>query len=75
MSWHFPVIREAIKTCRSVSRLRLEPRCLVTVTQHCTHCDLMFSYEGNAVPVEAWAGPGGSRRLGLPHFKTVGTWR
>jgi hypothetical protein len=31
--------------------------------------------KGNAIPLQAWAGPEGSRRLRLPDFKTVGTWR
>jgi len=26
-----------------------------------------------AIPLQAWTGPEGSRRLKLPHFKTVGT--
>jgi len=26
-----------------------------------------------AIPLQAWTGPGGSRRLRLPDFKTVGT--
>jgi hypothetical protein len=28
---------------------------------------------GKAIPLQAWTGPQGSRRLGLPDFKTVGT--
>jgi hypothetical protein len=27
------------------------------------------------IPVQAWAGPGGYRRLRLRDIKTVGTWR
>jgi len=33
------------------------------------------SWRGKAIPLQAWTGPDGSRRLGLPHFKTIGTWR
>jgi len=29
--------------------------------------------EGKAVPLQAWTGPEGSRRLRLPDFKTIGT--
>jgi len=29
--------------------------------------------KGKAIPLQAWTGPGGSRRLRLPDFKTVGT--
>ena len=31
--------------------------------------------KGKATPLQAWTGPEGSRRLRLPDFKTVGTWR
>ena len=29
--------------------------------------------KGKAIPLQAWTGPEGSRRLKLPDFKTVGT--
>jgi len=29
----------------------------------------------NAIPLQAWAGPEGSRSLRLPDFKTIGIWR
>jgi len=29
--------------------------------------------KGKAIPLEAWAGPEGSRRLRLPDFKSIGT--
>jgi len=32
-------------------------------------------YKGKAIPLQAWTGPEGSRRLKLPDFKTIGTWR
>jgi hypothetical protein len=28
--------------------------------------------QGKAIPLQAWAGPEGSRRLRLPDFKTIG---
>ena len=28
-----------------------------------------------AIPLQTWTGPEGSRRLWLPDFKTIGTWR
>jgi hypothetical protein len=31
--------------------------------------------KGKAVPLQAWTGPEGSRRLRLPDFKTLGTRR
>jgi len=29
--------------------------------------------KGKAIPLQAWIGPEGSRRLRLPDFKTIGT--
>jgi len=31
--------------------------------------------KGKAIPLQAWRGPECSRRLKLPDFKTIGTWR
>ena len=31
--------------------------------------------KGKAIPLQAWTGPEGSRRLRFPDFKTIGTWR
>jgi hypothetical protein len=36
----------------------------------------LFTYnkgKGKAVPLQAWTGPEGSRKLRLPDFKTIGT--
>jgi len=33
--------------------------------------DLMCRKCGKAIPLQAWTGPEGSRRLRLPHFKTI----
>jgi hypothetical protein len=33
---------------------------------------IVFTYN-NAIPLQAWTGPEGSRRLRLPDFKTIGT--
>ena len=30
--------------------------------------------KGKAIPIQAWTGPEGSRRLRLPDFKTIDTW-
>jgi hypothetical protein len=32
-----------------------------------------ISVKGKPIPLQAWTGPEGSRRLRLPDFKTVGT--
>jgi len=31
--------------------------------------------KGKAIPLQSWTGPKGSRRLRLPDFKTISTWR
>jgi hypothetical protein len=31
--------------------------------------------KGKAIPLQAWTGPEGSRRMRLPDFKTIGTIR
>jgi U3 small nucleolar RNA-associated protein 14 len=36
-------------------------------------CKVKVKVKGKAVPLQAWTGPEGSRRLRLPDFKTVGT--
>ena len=34
---------------------------------------LYYPVKGKAIPLQAWKGPEGSRRLRLPDFKTIGT--
>jgi len=33
----------------------------------------LYMYKGKAVPLQAWTGPEGSRRLRFPDFMTIGT--
>jgi len=35
----------------------------------------MYYCKGKAIPLPTWTGPEGSRKLRLPDFKTIGTWR
>jgi hypothetical protein len=35
----------------------------------------VFKHKGKAIPLQAWTGRESSRRLRLPEFKTIGTWR
>jgi hypothetical protein len=35
----------------------------------------IYDHKGKAIPLQAWTGPEGSRRLRLPDFKTIGTLR
>jgi len=39
---------------------------------HSYRMNLTRGLKGKAIPLEAWTGPEGSRRLRLPDFKTVG---
>ena len=39
-----------------------------------THVHNIATSKGKAIPLWAWTGPEGSRRLRLPDFKTIGTW-
>jgi len=33
----------------------------------------IIKVKGKAIPLQAWTGPEGSRRLRFPDFKTIGT--
>jgi len=41
----------------------------------CNGCYVTYIYihKGKAIPLQAWTGPEGSRRLKLPDLKTIGT--
>ena len=43
--------------------------CLIKLTLSLT------SVIGKSIPLQPWTGPEGSRRLRIPDFKTIGTWR
>jgi len=57
----------------------------VSVTEHMQHdeyhvlskkvksCDSQLKGKGKAIPLQAWTGPEGSRRLRFPDFKTIST--
>jgi len=36
-------------------------------------CERKGKGKGKAIPLQAWTGPEGSRRLRLPDFNTIGT--
>jgi hypothetical protein len=46
---------------------------LISVTRDCKRKLLACQDKGKAISLKALTGPEGSRRLRLPHFKTVGT--
>ena len=62
-----------------VSRIRVKGRNVISHTNISSY--LWFMYiskgkgkgKGKAIPLQAWTGPEGSRKLRLPDFKTIGT--
>jgi hypothetical protein len=48
---------------------------VITITNKRTYNDQKSYIKGKAIPLQAWTGPEGSRRLRLPDFKAVGTRR
>jgi len=62
------------------------PRCTAIITHVCRQEEItsvtsatyrrridLGKGKGKAIPLQAWTGPKGSRRLRLPDFKTIGT--
>ena len=48
--------------------------CLIKEEAGCTPIFVILpSLMGTQIPLQAWTGPEGSRRLRLPDFKTIGT--
>ena len=45
----------------------------VTVVTMATRMSVTMVIKGKAIPLQAWTGPEGFRRLRLPDFKTIGT--
>jgi hypothetical protein len=45
-------------------KTKLEPKYTITC---------MYNLPSKAIPLQAWTGPEGSRRLRFPDFKTIGT--
>jgi len=41
--------------------------------QQCTAVGFCLYIKGRTIPLQAWTGPEGSKRLRLPDLKTVGT--
>jgi len=44
------------------------PECFIDA-----HIECLVKRKGKAIPLQAWTGPEGSRRLRLPDFKTIDT--
>jgi hypothetical protein len=45
---------------------------IIYIINPCLGVDLNL-VKGKAIPLQAWTGPEGSRRLRLPDFRTIGT--
>jgi hypothetical protein len=45
------------------------------VTRRCPTSSVLWKGKSKPIPLQAWTGPGGTRRLRFPNFKTIGTWR
>jgi hypothetical protein len=64
-------------TALSVNQIR-QHRCLVNGklqrygNNRCTLSTICLEVKGKAIPLQAWTGPKGSRRLRLPFFKKIG---
>jgi hypothetical protein len=46
---------------------------LTSEKRRCPKISFREAYECKAIPLQAWTGPEGSRRMRLPDIKTIGT--
>ena len=58
-----------------VAELTVWFTCMLNLSLLCVWYVDLTNSKGKAIPLQAWTGPEGSRRLRFPDFKTVGTWR
>jgi hypothetical protein len=80
---HITFLILPLQTCfGSVSNVQCHLKQKVTATWitcnvSCTSANDMYLLfiQGKAIPLQAWTGPEGSRKLRIPDFKTIGTWR
>ena len=64
------------KRMKLFMKMKLSLVCVVKtlkMIQGVDSCRLLS--KGKEIPLQAWTGPEGSRRLRLPDFKTIGTWK
>jgi hypothetical protein len=57
--------------------IELLPSASVAQTQDCSdkYLQVKVNINGKTIPLQAWTGPEGSRRMRLPDFNTIGTRR
>jgi len=63
-----PFVKETDKQSFARTRTRTHTQIYYIVNKH-------SKGKGKAIPLQAWTGPEGSRRLRLPDFKTISTQR
>ena len=73
-------VRLVKKVCRNVvevgeSYMSMYFAILHSYVRNVEHNFTFWTQKGKAIPLQAWTGPEGSRRLRLPDFKTFGTYR
>jgi len=72
----FMFFREISKQCPKFDLKRFLtnpfPFYYALFTLYCIYLPLVKG-KGKTIPLQAWTGPEGSRRLRLPDFKTIGT--
>ena len=66
---------EVVKRVLATNSIRHFPLHFHSRASPCAITFQLVKVKGKAIPLQAWTGPEGSRRLRLPDFKTVGTWR
>ena len=83
MIWCSKKLPDAYSSCEQSTRGQIIPasclwniidECKLQRTEYKRLCTLR-SHKGKAIPLQASTGPEGSRRLRLPDFRTIGTWR
>jgi hypothetical protein len=51
----------------------ISTRITTNTDKYCTQSEFDIKGKGKAIPLQAWTGPEGSRKLQLPYFKKIGT--
>ena len=58
---------------RKIRYIKVQQTCCLTIVKERNRFN--FYHKGKAIPLQAWTGPEGSRRLGCQTSKTISTWR
>jgi len=72
--FHLPCINQSIiRVYKQTNKMNFIVYYAIYSPNSHNHVPLKGDGKSKAVPLQAWTGPEGSRRLRLPDFKTVGT--